>query len=461
MQNGSKLLKKRKFNNNTLGAVNFRRGIFRGDSLSPMLFLICLLPLTTLLKKSGLDFTIHNVTISHLLCVDDLKLVKDILALTKIVKTFSNDICMQIGLDKCATVTINRGQVVRGDSIKLPPDEVIDPLPLEESYKHLGILEHGSINNIDVKKKAKMEFKKRLHQLLKSKPKADVGRLNVLRRKGGRGLKSIEDLVFKEQCALSEYLKHSTTPALKLVSKEKFVEKGMRENQTDHEDHFMKWKAKALHGKWAKLLKIVDEDSSKWLRTAHLKPPTEAFIIAVQDQALHTNWLGHYVLKTGETTDKCRRCKKFAETVMHIVSGCPMLAQGVYHERHTQVASALHWDFCGQYQLPRGQHWWEHKPEPVTKNVLWDFTMRLDRLVEARKPDILLIQKVSGSNPQKITIIDIACPWDETLAEKEEEKISKYQPLRMELERAWGGKVKVPIVVGTLGALPKTLKGYL
>uniref|UniRef100_H3ARW9 Reverse transcriptase zinc-binding domain-containing protein n=1 Tax=Latimeria chalumnae TaxID=7897 RepID=H3ARW9_LATCH len=291
-------------------------------------------------------------------------------------------------------------------------------------------------------------------------PKADMDRFYVPRRKGGRGLKCIEDLVFKEWCALCEYLKHSTTPALKLVSKEKTVEKGMRENQTDHEDHLMKWEAKAIHGKWTKLLKIVDEDSSKWLRTAHLKPPTEALIIAAQDQALHTNWLGHYVLRTGETTDKCRRCKIFAETVMHIVSGCPMLAQGVYCERHNQVASALHWDFCGQYQLPRGQHWWEHKPEPVTENervkILWDFTLRLE------KPDILLTQKASGSNPQKITIIDIACPWDETLAEKEEEKISKYQPLRMELKRTWGGKAKVvPIVIGTLGAPPKTLKGYL
>uniref|UniRef100_H3A7M9 Uncharacterized protein n=1 Tax=Latimeria chalumnae TaxID=7897 RepID=H3A7M9_LATCH len=287
-------------------------------------------------------------------------------------------------------------------------------------------------------------------------PKADVDKLYVPRRKGGRGLRSIEDLVFKEWCSFSEYLKHSTTPALKLVSKEKIVEKGMRENQTDHEDHLIKWKAKALHGKWAKLLKIVDEDSSKWL-TAYLKPSTEALIIAAQDQVLHTNWLGHYVLKTGETTDKYRRYKTFAETVMHIVSSCPMVAQGVYHERCNQVASALHWDFCGQYLLPRGQHWWEHKLEPVTENermkILWDFTLRLDRLVEARKPDILLIQKAS----EKVTIIGIACPWDETLAEKEEENISKYQPLRMELEKA---KV-TPIVIGTLGTLPKNLKGYL
>uniref|UniRef100_H2ZXX1 Reverse transcriptase domain-containing protein n=1 Tax=Latimeria chalumnae TaxID=7897 RepID=H2ZXX1_LATCH len=472
--------------------------------MSPMLFTIYLLPLTTLLKKSGLGFTIHNVTISHLLYMEDLKLCaksnKDMLALTKIVKTFSKDICMQFGLDKCATVTINRGQVVRGDGLKLPPDEVVNPLPLEENYKYLSILEHGSINNIDVKKEATMEYKKRLCQFLKSKlsgsnllqainiyaipvmsytadtvdwtldemrqldrmtrkqltihgafhPKADMQ--YIPRRKGGRGLKSIEDFMFKEWCALSEYLKHSTTPALKLLSK-----KGIRKNQTDREDHLMKWEAKALHEKWAKLLKIVDVD---WLRTAHLKPPTEVLIIAAQDQALHTNWLGHYVLKTGETTDKYRRCKRYADTVMHIVSGCPMLAQGVCCERHNQVASALHWDLISVASTNCPEDWWENKPEPITENervrILWDFTLRLDRLVEARKPDIVFMDKTN----RKAKIIDIACPIDYNIREIEQEKIVKYQDL--EIEKLWKVRVEViPVVIGALGVVKNKHEDYV
>ena len=39
----------------------------------------------------------------------------------------------------------------------------------------------------------------------------------------------------------------------------------------------------------------------------------------------------------------CRRCGEHPETVSHIISGCPKLAQTVYLERHNSVASTVHW----------------------------------------------------------------------------------------------------------------------
>ena len=36
----------------TLGEVDIRRGIFQGDSLSPLLLTLCLVPLTWLLKRA-------------------------------------------------------------------------------------------------------------------------------------------------------------------------------------------------------------------------------------------------------------------------------------------------------------------------------------------------------------------------------------------------------------------------
>jgi len=38
----------------TLGQVNIRGGIFQGDSLSPLLFIVILLPLTLVLRKMRL-----------------------------------------------------------------------------------------------------------------------------------------------------------------------------------------------------------------------------------------------------------------------------------------------------------------------------------------------------------------------------------------------------------------------
>lgn len=60
------------------------------------------------------------------------------------------------------------------------------------------------------------------------------------------------------------------------------------------------------------------------------------------------------------------------------------------------------------------------------------------------------------------TIIDIAVPADRNIADKEEEKITKYQDLRIEVSRLWKTKTKViPIVVGALGSIPKDLKNRL
>ena len=49
------------------------------------------------------------------------------------------------------------------------------------------------------------------------------------------------------------------------------------------------------------------------------------------------------------------------------------------------------------------------------------------------------------------------------MAEKELEKISKYQDLKIEIERLCGEKqaTVVPVVIGSLGAIPRDLRKHL
>ena len=83
-----------------LGEVNIKRGIFQGDSLSPLPFVIALIPLTLILRKAtaGYHFT-DKTKVNHLLFMDDLKLYgKDkaqLESLTQTVRIFSHDIGMQ------------------------------------------------------------------------------------------------------------------------------------------------------------------------------------------------------------------------------------------------------------------------------------------------------------------------------------------------------------------------------
>ena len=59
-----------------VGEVNIWRGIFQGDSLSPLLFIIAIIPLTHMLRQCDTCYHLGDghSKINHLLFMDDLKL---------------------------------------------------------------------------------------------------------------------------------------------------------------------------------------------------------------------------------------------------------------------------------------------------------------------------------------------------------------------------------------------------
>ena len=150
-------------------------------------------------------------------------------------------------------------------------------------------------------------------------------------------------------------------------------------------------------------------------------------------------------------------CGKRGETVLHIVSECEKLAQKEYKRRYDNVARKVHWELCKKNALEHKDRWYEHEPAVVVENenvkLLWDMTVQCDNIIEARRPDIVLLDKKEKS----CMIVDIAVPGDGRVHEKELEKIEKYQELRREMSRLWQlKKVQlVPVVIGALGSVTK------
>ena len=83
--------------------VDTRRSIFQGDSLSPLLFVICMKPLTHILRKVKSGYTLQNgEKLNHLLFMDDLNIFakseREVSGLVSTVQILSNDIGTEFGI---------------------------------------------------------------------------------------------------------------------------------------------------------------------------------------------------------------------------------------------------------------------------------------------------------------------------------------------------------------------------
>ena len=151
-----------------------RRRIFQCDSLSPLLFVICMIPLTKVLRKVNAGYVTKegNLKVNHLLFMDDLKLFvkseREIDSLVKRVQVINKDTGMEFGVKKCGVVVMNRGKLSNADGIVLPNGETIKEVE-KDGYRYFGILELDKIKEKKMKDKFKHEYMRRTRLIVKSK----------------------------------------------------------------------------------------------------------------------------------------------------------------------------------------------------------------------------------------------------------------------------------------------------
>ena len=105
--------------------------------------------------------------------MDDLKLCsqseKGLDSLVQTVRVFSEDIGMEFGIEKCATLVMEKVKIVKSVGIELPDIKVIKSLQEDESYKYLEILQADKCLEQKMKLNVSKEYIRRLRKVLSVK----------------------------------------------------------------------------------------------------------------------------------------------------------------------------------------------------------------------------------------------------------------------------------------------------
>ena len=158
----------------SLAETKIQRGIFQGDALSPLLFIITMMPLNHILRKCTAGFKLsRSQEINHLMYMDDIKLFakkeKELETLIHAVKIYSQDIEMEFGIEKCAMLVMKSGKRHMTDGMELPNHDKIRTHRENETFKYLGILAADTIKQVEMKNKIRKEYFRRTRKLLETK----------------------------------------------------------------------------------------------------------------------------------------------------------------------------------------------------------------------------------------------------------------------------------------------------
>ena len=143
--------------------IKYLNRIFQGDTLSVLLFVLCLNPLSFLLQKlKGYSYgKSRNYTLTHIFFVDDLKLYASSISILKkqldLVTKFSKDIGMKFGQEKCAYIKIEKGKNTTTSAIEINGLK-IKPIQEGESYRYLGQDENVAYEEQLTKKGSQMSI---------------------------------------------------------------------------------------------------------------------------------------------------------------------------------------------------------------------------------------------------------------------------------------------------------------
>ncbi|KAG0436791.1 Retrovirus-related Pol polyprotein from type-1 retrotransposable element R2 [Dictyocoela muelleri] len=499
--------------------VNPQKGIIQGDSLSPLLFVLCIQPLSNFLTGNFEKIKINEeLDINHLLFIDDIKIfsndkekLKDMIVSTQ---SFLNSIHLNLNLQKSAT-NLNENF------------ENIISLGDEESYKYLGINETKNNNHDKSEMLDKLtnkiitrthlicdtmlysknlitglneyvisalnyviglvnfepvyfeKFDQLIYKILLKKNIINKfsckERLYLPRKSNGRGLISLT--------LLSEriLLKLFTELTVNINSlRRKFISEYVSKNISHiaNISTFLKIKYDNETNEFKKIRSVQYE----YLNESIMKKVNHSKIFIndknMYDSYMSSKWLScsnispkiENMLTTLQDRNtlsmlqpmKCFYCHQVNVCVDHLATCCKSLVRFKYSDRHDQMLKCLHLFLCNKYKITKLNKISLHKLEKVVKNemveIRCDMQIETKNKVRYNKPDILVIDKFN----KKITIVELGVTSPELIYVTESEKKRKYEDLKSDLEIMYGYETEIiPFVMSWDGRVSNYFKRHI
>lgn len=151
--------------------LEYKRGLFQGDSLSPLLFCLSIAPLSFALRKETMGYVVRSGnSLTHSFFMDDLKLYargrKRLVESMKVVERVSGSVGMKLGFEKCAVAHRSKS------------DMELEPVAAEARYRlaeqqspycYLGIHQVFNADCKTLRENLKKTYVKRLRRIWKSR----------------------------------------------------------------------------------------------------------------------------------------------------------------------------------------------------------------------------------------------------------------------------------------------------
>ncbi|WUR02658.1 reverse transcriptase [Vairimorpha necatrix] len=377
-----------------------RRGILQGDSLSPLLFVLCIDPLSRKLNsiypKLSIPLGEQAFVTNHLLFIDDLKILAENEEVLKEMidetRKFFNTVGLEINAEKSATNSIrckDEGKLLEGHEgykylgiteshegkiMKETKEKILKAILLrieklcktKLNAKHLfkAINEHGIspikyyIGIIDAEPEeykiiddniGKLLIKYHVHQQPATKE-----RLYLSRAELGLGLQCVEHKKtgYTYLSIIEGYIKE------KYKLKENVTAKILIEAQT--ESLYSDIKIKTNH---SKLFRPRDDplidikQAATWLTKGNMSPRENRNLFALQDRNIFL-----------EKRIKCPHCHEYAKTVDHMATQCDRMLSHYYMRRHNEALRCIHLQLCRTYGLSHAKRIRNHSVQECIAN---------------------------------------------------------------------------------------------